>query len=343
MISPIEWWLDYCKVEQKIQYEKPAILSTSEVSDIKSSANLDKLKADIIAEIPSINKDGFTLRTSDCATDLIEQLFNHYVDDSTLVLTTNYEHPVVCECLDKCKNVKKIDITKPVDALEVYQECQKYKSIFCYMIGVTNNFVNETSYATLHIVRHVLNQLSKPSVFVLDDCQGFLIRTRDWSMFDYIVTTAHAFLPMDLGVTFCKSPFAGFGNLDVPESYLHVITQIKQKLPRIFLFNSCMQEFFADTTQLEFIRPCSPIHAVIKVRMPNVVEKLKSIGINSFNYYKTDDKTDDRTDEYTSIESMDGLVEQSIRFRAFKYIFNSTGFVDQLKNLKYLVQENANN
>lgn len=320
MISPIEWWLDYCKYDQ-------SVLDTSEVK----SVNLDKLKADIINEIPSINKDGFTLRTSECATNLIEQLFNHYVDESTLVLTTNWEHPSVCECINKCKNVRKIDITKPaVNAIELYHECQKYKSVFCYTIGIANNFLYETSQATLHIVRNVLNQLSKPSIFILDDCQGFLIRTRDWSMFDYVVTTSHAFMPMDLGVVFCKSPFSGFGNSDIQDSYLHKITQIKNRLPRIFLFNSCIQEFFADT-EIEFIRPCSPIHAVIKVRMPNVVEKLQSIGIKQATFRITDNGQ-----EFT-----DNMLEQNIGFRAFKYIFDPTGFVEQLKNLKYLVQENA--
>lgn len=315
-ISPIEWWLDYCKID-----EEPKKI---EVQNVNSA---------IIDAIPSFNKEGFTLRTSECASDLIKQLFEHYVDDSTLVLTTNWEHPSVCECLVKCKNVLKIDITKPANAQEIYQECQKYKSVFCYMIGIANSFINETSQSTLCLVRHILNQLSKPSVFVLDDCQGFLIRARDWSMFDYIVTTAHAFMDIDLGIVFCRSPFRGLGNTEATEEYLCKVLQIKQRLNKIMLFNSCIQEFFADT-DAEFIRPCSPIHAVVKVRMPNVVEKLRSIGINN-RMFKINGH------EFVNIDATSDMFEQNVGFRAFKYVFDSTGFVDQLENFKYIIKENA--
>ena len=306
-ISPIEWWLAQCKVDELQSCPIPT-------------------KEAVINEIPSINKDGFTLCTSECASDLIHQLFNHYVDESTLVLTTNWEHPSVCECIAKCKNVKKIDITKPVDAREIYQECQKYKSVFCYMIGIANNFLYETSQTTLHIVRNILNQLSIPSIFVLDDCQGFLIRTRDWSMFDYVVTTAHAFMNLDCGVCFCRSPFYGFGELNIPNLYLGKLQQIKHLLNKIFLFNSCVQEYFSDT-EIEFLRPCSPTQAVVRVKMPNVAEKLQSIGIKQASY-----RIDDAGQE---------LFEQTIGFRAFKHIFDASELISQLENLKYLVQENA--
>ena len=76
------------------------------------------------------------LYTSDCATDLINQLFDKYTQDNdTLIVTTGYEHPNVNKILLTKKNVIYINIFN-IDYCFMLQKSNEFKKIFILLINI---------------------------------------------------------------------------------------------------------------------------------------------------------------------------------------------------------------
>lgn len=264
----------------------------------------------LIDEVLAVNKKGFTVRTANHAHLLIKELFDYYVDDSCLVITTKHEHPTVKEIIDECKNVYYLS---DVNAFDVHEACKPYKSVFCYTIGIANDFLYETSVNTLHNLRCILDSLRIPSIFCLDDCQSFLVRFRDYSMFDYVVTTAHAYSNYDCGCVYCKHDIP-IGSRETPVKLLQSILGAKQAIPNLQLFDSVIRgslpyTVFRNTKSSIFSSP---------VVSSTVVSLLHNLGL------------------FKQIQC-EPNGHACIPLRGFNYYKNPSEFIKQIENLVYVV------
>ena len=79
---------------------------------------------------------------NNCCSDFIRELFKIHVDDETLVISSDCEHPTVKECLANCKNtlilnqhqdIRKFNLNKIQEAIK------NYNKIFVYIISVRND------------------------------------------------------------------------------------------------------------------------------------------------------------------------------------------------------------
>lgn len=150
--------------------------------------------------------DNCQLKISDCATNLIEDLFEYYTNDDTLIITTEYEHPNVNKILDRKCNVFYVDM---FDLGKTYEQLRKlvteFTDIFIYISG--------TQISTGRVIPDIAFKNLKSSftdkhkvVCVLDDVQGMFMIPRDYTIFDYVIGTAHSLVPYyDMGICLCNN------------------------------------------------------------------------------------------------------------------------------------------
>lgn len=197
----------------------------------------------IISKLPQakILKD-YHLSFDSCATNIIQQLFDKYVDDDTLILTTEIEHFKVNEILSNYKNVLKI--IKPnlvnFDLIGNFKEdidlsviISNYKKVFVFCVGVHSN-TGIVNHQNLFIrLKQLFNSLNKESVFVLDAVQEMFMLPRDYSLFDYVIGTAHVLFPnFNLGI--CLSKDNDFRNYLINAEYFNTLLTILDKHKDIF-------------------------------------------------------------------------------------------------------------
>ena len=157
--------------------------------------------------------------------NLINRLFEKYVTPKTIVICSLKDHPSVRRCLNNFDFREVIyldndDFTtrKLIDRLSI----SDYKNIFFLSCGtfVCNGEVRDNAF--FEKIFHICEHFSDDVVKVLDDCQGSLWIDRDYSLFDYILWTAHATMEgFDAGVLISKPNKPVLGIYNVGEEFLY--------------------------------------------------------------------------------------------------------------------------
>ena len=219
------------------EVQKVASCFNSYADDIKKqmpSAIANEVNAHLISELPfqfnGCNNWRFSF--GKCATDLIQLLFDRYVDDDTLVITSMQEHPKVCSILSKCKNVMHlIDDGKLYDMpLECFvKEVKRYRRVFVYAIGTSCGNGQHVPQNVFYTIKRML-QLSKVEhIFTIDAVQELFLLPRDYSMFDYVIGTAHAIVPQyDVGMVLSKHSLGHMQPL-AASKFAHLLSIVKRR------------------------------------------------------------------------------------------------------------------
>lgn len=207
--------------------------------------------------------------------NLINQLFKKYVDDDTLVITTNREHPTVENQLDLInpKRVYYIDIVKlnedyesEVNRLNQAIRNSTYKKFFVYIIHLTN----EGIYATPVIFHKALKSMlcDKPHKMVLDCAQSLYLMWADYSLFDYILTTSHAVAqPYSMGIVIKKEDDdIGIKDAYILGLYREMLSIVLRRVDKMMQFWPTMRLAFADSP-IQWL-PCPQFRCVMDCPMP---------------------------------------------------------------------------
>lgn len=189
------------------------------------------------------NISGYNFSFGMCCTDLIRSLFEEFVTRNTIVISSRRDHPSVANCLNafECKELIYLDdgtyleagsgpdtrlfrnsedfsIRKLADRLAV----KDYDNIFFISYGtyVCDGEVRDNKF--FEKIFKVCDMHCENTVKVLDDCQGCLWIERDYSIYDYILWTAHATIYMfDAGILLSKQNLPALGMNNVGEEYLY--------------------------------------------------------------------------------------------------------------------------
>ena len=189
------------------------------------------------------NISGYNFSFGLCCSDLIRALFEKFVTKNTIVIASRRDHPSVEKCLKTfdCKeliylddgkylasgsgpdtrlfrNSKDFSIRKLADRLAV----QDYDNIFFISYGtyVCDGEVRDNSF--FEKIFKVCDMNCDNTVKVLDDCQGCLWVDRDYSIYDYILWTAHATIyQFDVGILTSKPNMPEVGMHHVGEEFLY--------------------------------------------------------------------------------------------------------------------------
>lgn len=178
-----------------------------------------------------------------CCSNLINSLFKKFVGPRTIVIASRRDHPSVEECLKtfECKEIVYLDdgtylnsdggpdprlnrnsgdfsIRKLSERLSV----KDYDNIFflSYGTNVCDGEVRDNQF--FRRIFSVCDSCCENTVKVLDDCQGSMWIERDYSIFDYVLWTAHATLFMfDTGILLSAPNSPKLGMHDVGEEFLY--------------------------------------------------------------------------------------------------------------------------
>jgi cysteine sulfinate desulfinase/cysteine desulfurase-like protein len=141
------------------------------------------------------------------ATKIIDRLFTQYVNDDTLVITSSSEHPSVYNNLQKCKHVLKLfSVCGYNSTVHLEDEMKKFKNVFVYVIGLSSGDNFYCSNEWFSRLKSALLAMGKSHIFTIDAVQELFLLPRDYSMFDYVIGTAHAIIPSyDIGMVMSKN------------------------------------------------------------------------------------------------------------------------------------------
>ena len=178
-----------------------------------------------------------------CCSALIEALFKEYVKKRTIVIASRRDHPSVHKCLEGFeyreliylddgeylkegtgadarvnRNSKNFSFSKLSQRLSI----KNYDSILVLSYGsnVCDGEVRDNEFFSKIFKICELN--CDNTIKVLDDCQGSLWIDRDYSIYDYVLWTAHATLwSFDVGILLSKPNMPALGVHNVGEEFLY--------------------------------------------------------------------------------------------------------------------------
>lgn len=157
---------------------------------------------------PHHNPDDYDILMNKRATQHINQLFNKYVDDETLVITSSYQHISAEREIDKCKNVIKIDSVNDDSSMsyninECINQSKKFKKVFVYLIGTEFGRGVRHSNEIYKKLHDLLEMHNVNFIMVMDAAQEMFLFPRDYSFYHYIIDTVHSlYTPIDCGLMF---------------------------------------------------------------------------------------------------------------------------------------------
>lgn len=201
--------------------------------------------------IQSPLSDKYRIEVGPSCSFLINKIVENYIDDTTLVLTTEQEHSSVKTALSNVKNCLVLNVKDLYQEITYIQILKNYKQSKCnkvllLMAGTmpgTFEVIKEEFFIKL---RAKLTENHIPAMFILDDCQGCGFIFRDYNIFDGVLATGHVFIPgFDMGILFTKmNKKLGYYNKTGLKHLVEKINIILKTRDKALQFNELLSEYF---------------------------------------------------------------------------------------------------
>lgn len=282
----VDWWKNYLPLteNEKILYEPSRKPLDGEFSQTLN----DRFMSHLIGNVPQ----DYLVRMSSCATNLIDELFAKYVDDDTLVVSTDLEHPNVRENLKKVPHLLTLKVNdctfQNQEAIaQVLNEAINHKRVFLYFIGMTNQGLSETSMMFHAKLKTLLTKTGIEHVYVYDDVQGMFYLPRDYSIFDFVIGTAHAAVhKFELGFILYRQSFKGWVPGEFSRKglalYLPALETVLMRREKVNIFDYVLRAYYSRFPQVRFDQPVATFRSVFTAPVSLDFE-------NGVNYFKDGD------------------------------------------------------
>lgn len=316
-VDLIEWWLHQFKfTEQDMN-----LLQSYETDFIITNKDYDIVREKALSMLP-VHSIDYHIHFDTCATNIIDNLFFKYVDDDTLVITTMSEHPSVKKNLEKCKNVIYMCCNGKVieDFYKQSDKIANFKKVFVYNIALSVGDGHITYNDNLLELKRNLDSLGIQSVFVLDAVQELFMLPRDYSIYDYIIGTAHAFVTKyDTGVLLSKEYIPSAKScLSQGDQYLDLLSMLIKHKEQLYQFKYVMVQVFG-----KYLSTDSAL---------SVTEN----GPYVFNLI-------DKKNRLVGITEADPIAQPentNATLRACESLLDQNTFINKVETIKYLLSEN---
>ena len=129
---------------------------------------------------------------------------------------------------------------------KIINESKKYKKVFVYIIGtqISNGEITPQEFF-IKLKKMFIENNIEHKIF-LDDVHGMFFVPRDYSIFDFILFTAHAVIDdYDMGIFISKSGEYGEKIYNWGKLYLNMLDVILKRKEKIFYFYEVMTEYFS--------------------------------------------------------------------------------------------------
>ena len=244
----LQWWLDKDPIteDEKEQLFKNCPTTIQEnLSEYKNICD----KYFNLMPFCNISSEDHIILCEETATDFINKLFDRYVDDDTLVITSNNEHDNVKKRVNTSKNVLILNYEKDICGLKInkiIQESKKYKKVFVYIIGTQISNGKITPQKFFNDLKKAFVKNNIQHIITIDDVHGMFIVPRDYSIFDHIIFTSHALiLGFDMGLLISKNDtdIEGLKAYNWLDEYYKSVNVILKRQEKLRMFNNIMTEY----------------------------------------------------------------------------------------------------
>lgn len=244
----IAWYINYSSFTD----EENSILETKQATQITYETDelYDELETQYFNRMPFCNlfSKGYHITFNDSGTSFINNIFDYEVDDNTLVISTTYEHGSVQARLNNIKNKLLLNSDTDIRSYlidKILLEAKKYKKVFVYIIG-TQLCTGEITPQDFFIqLKEVFDKNNISYKLMLDDVHGMFLVPRDYSIFDYVLYTAHAIVPeYEMGVLISKDGKFGKKAYNLGKDYLKRLDIILSHKDKILLFKQVFIQYF---------------------------------------------------------------------------------------------------
>lgn len=204
-----QWWLNYKPLTKEL-FDKVQI--TRNDLERYGANDWEELTEQLRQRVPYYESlKGHRLYVGDSGTEMINALFDKYIDDETLLITTPIEHTAVKDNIKKYNLEGKCIMINPLSLYDVSTDLKdvdlrKYKRAFVYIIGtnLTNGNVTPQQYYVR--LKEYLTSKGVETILTIDDVHGFYIIPRDYTIFDYVINTGHVLTRrFDMGMLWSKT------------------------------------------------------------------------------------------------------------------------------------------
>lgn len=266
------------------------------------------------------------------ATSFINMLFNRYVDEDTLVISSDNEHPSVKNKLSECKNVlilSHYDIIRRYNLDYIINASKQYKKVFVYIIGTRNDTGEITPQNFFIDLKKEFIKNSIEHTLVLDDVQGMFVVPRDYTIFDYVIGTGHAMITnFDLGILISNHYIGGYKAYNWGKWYLERLDILLKRKDKMNMFSQVLEQYFSRDILKESRCLAQPLSS------PAIF------------YMKLEDKELDK-DISVLLGNINLLVPDSsvsintfIRLRSHWFLIDNTLLPKCIKAVKYIFEHN---
>ena len=276
----LEWWNN---LQPLSVYDKEKIEMTRN-GNTTNNVKRDNfmfcyLYNDLFKKMPFSGLDfsEYDITVDDCASNLINKLFNQYVDDDTLVISSNAEHETVVKNLGKCKNTLILDQDKDIRGYnfnKIMSEVKKFKKVFIYIIG-TQISTGEISPQTFFVeLKELLKNNYIEHIMVLDAVQEMFLYPRNYRIFDYIIGTGHAICGnYDLGllIGLHNALVKGYYDYEPLFYYNKILDVILNRKDKLNIFSNVLYEYYKPLlNRPEFSRVDNSVPYICSIKSTSV-------------------------------------------------------------------------
>ena len=202
----------------------------------------------------NISSENQRIEVADNGSYFIRELFRRYIYDNTFVLSSTCEHDTTRECLSTVKHKLELYI-KEIRSLNIDYIIEKYKESGCnqfvmYMVGTSISSGEIIPQEFFERLKHRLEELNIPHVLILDDVHGMFMTPRDYSIFNFVLYTAHSLVcDYNMGMLISGSrgyvPIGFYDWLGLDEYYTRLDIILKRK-DKLRLFKQVLSQYFAE-------------------------------------------------------------------------------------------------
>lgn len=243
----LNWWLNLDKLSE----EETTIINihNREDPDLENNDDYNELQDIFFKELllfSNISSLTYKIELQPTASEIIEKLFETYVDDETLVICSRNEHETPAKCSKKCKNVCIID-TENFDINLYINEIKQYKKAFVYIIGTEISAGRITPQIVFDKLKEAFDSLDIKSTIVCDDVHGMFMTPRDYRIFDYVIGTAHTLnknFNMGFVVSKIDNPEFGFKASNWLGHYIKMLRVILKRRDKMIMFYKVLATVF---------------------------------------------------------------------------------------------------
>ena len=227
-------------------------LMLTERKELPVSGNYHDVEREFFERLRAYNisQDEYEVTTDIHETLLIDELFKKNVSDDTLVISSDCEHGSIVKAVERCKNVLTLKMESEIRALNFSVlkkrlEKKDYKNVFVSIIGTSCGTGEITPQFCFKTIKDILVENGIDHKMCIDDAQGLFTVKRDYSIFDYILATAHVIAPYYMmGILISKTGEVGIKASNWLQQYINISDVSRVMLQEFSDFNLLMADYF---------------------------------------------------------------------------------------------------